>query len=62
LIIQNNYFSSTLNKWDGSLDVGGTDLGAIMAPRVAAGKKEENNTFSGVIMGDWNSSETHKIE
>ena len=61
LIMQNNYFSTTLNKWDGSVSVNEED-GSILAPRMAAGKKNEDNTFSGVIMGDWSSEDTHGIE
>ena len=54
LIIQNIHFSNTINKWDGNLNVGVTDPGTIMSPRLAAGKKDDNgNTFSGVILGDW---------
>ena len=52
LNIQNRYFSSTINKWDGSLKVdekGNT----ILATMIGAGKKESDNSFSGVIMGDW---------
>lgn len=52
LIVQNRYPSKMINDWDGSLKV---DEGnnAILAARIAAGKKNSDNTFSGVIMGDW---------
>lgn len=54
LILQNRYPSAMINKWDGSLDVGVTDPGTILAPRLVAGKKNSNdNTFSGVMLGDW---------
>lgn len=53
LIMQNKYPSAMINQWDGNLDVGETDSGTIMAPRLVAGKKNSNNTFSGVMMGDW---------
>lgn len=53
LIMSNKYPSAMVNKWDGSLDVGKTDPGTIMAPRLVAGKKNTDNTFSGVMLGDW---------
>lgn len=56
LVMQNRYPSAMLNSWDGSLDVGEQDQGTILAPRLVAGKKEFNNTFSGVVLGDWKST------
>ncbi len=51
LIIQNKYGSSMLNKWDGSLTIDEKN-GTILASMVGAGIKDENNTFSGVLMGE----------
>lgn len=57
LILQNRYPSAMVNKWDGSLDIGTNDPGTILAPRLVAGKKDKNdNTFSGVMLGDWGST------
>lgn len=53
LIMQNRYPSAMLNQWDGSLNVGKQDPGTILAPRLVAGKKNGDNTFSGVVLGDW---------
>ena len=53
LIMQNKYPSAMVNEWDGNLNVGGIDKGTIFAPRFVAGKKETNNTFSGVMLGNW---------
>lgn len=54
LIMQNKYPSAMINKWDGSLDVGTTDPGTILAPRLVAGMKhDDDNTFSGVMLGNW---------
>lgn len=53
LIMQNRYPSAMINEWDGSLNVGATDPGTILAPRLVAGKKNGDNTFSGVVLGDW---------
>jgi hypothetical protein len=56
LIMQNRYPSAMLNQWDGSLTIGGTDGGTILAPRMAAGMKNDDNTFSGVVLGNWGST------
>lgn len=53
LIEQNKYASTTLGNWDGELNVGEQEKGTILAPRIAAGKKNTDNTFSGVVLGDW---------
>lgn len=52
LNIQNRYFSSTINKWDGALSID-NDKNTILAKMIGAGRKDSSNRFSGVIMGDW---------
>lgn len=52
LSIQNRYPSGTLNKWDGALEIN-KQKNYILAAQMAAGRKEDDNTFSGVIMGAW---------
>lgn len=52
-IYQTPYFSSIIDSWkSGVVDLGETD-GTIKSPRVAAGTKNSENQFSGVILGDW---------
>lgn len=51
IITQNRYASSTLNDWNGSLTIDEKN-GTILTTAVGAGKKEPNNSFSGVLMGD----------
>lgn len=51
LIIKNKYSSAMLNSWDGDFVVN-EENGTIMGTMFGAGKKDENNTFSGVLMGD----------
>lgn len=51
-IYQNNYPSDTINSWDGSLLIDNNNS-LIFSQGIAAGRKEEDNTFSGVILGDW---------
>ena len=51
LILQNQYASPMINAWDGSLtiDEKNNTIGAAM---MFAGRKDENNQFEGVFMGD----------
>ena len=51
LIIKNKYASAMLNAWDGELCID-QENGTIMSTMVGAGKKDVNNTFTGVLMGD----------
>ncbi len=50
----NNYPSSTLNQWDGKSLTMNEKNGSILATAISAGKKNsDDNTFSGVMLGDW---------
>jgi hypothetical protein len=51
LITQNQYDFAMLNQWDGNLTIDENN-GTILSKMVGAGKKNSNNTFSGVLMGD----------
>ena len=51
LIMQNKYGSPMMNQWDGSLTINEKN-GIILSSMVGAGKKDQNNTFSGVLMGE----------
>lgn len=53
LIIQNNYPSAMINQWDGKSLVLDHETGSILSSRVSAGKKNAQNQFSGVLMGEW---------
>lgn len=52
LIIQNKYPSKLINEWNGELEIDNNN-NAIKAARIVAGCKESDNTFSGVMLGDW---------
>lgn len=58
LVYQNKYPSRTLNKWNGKDIETDNDAGTITASGFAAGRKERNNTFTGVVIGDWSRSKT----
>ena len=48
----NKYGFSALNDWDGnSVELGDANGGMILSPQVGAGKKGNDNTFTGIIMG-----------
>jgi len=51
LTYQNLYPSGTVNAWDGrQLEMGDN---YVLAAFMAAGKKNADNTFSGVMFGDY---------
>ena len=52
-IYRDNYPSTTLNEWDGKDIKLNSEEGIIIAHGFAAGKKDKDNTFSGVVLGDW---------
>lgn len=54
---QDNYPSTTLNKWNGKDIITEEKTGIITANGFSAGKKERDNTFTGVILGDWSRSD-----
>lgn len=49
--MKNRYASAMINKWDGSLVID-EDNGTIMSTMVGAGRKNANNQFEGVLLGD----------
>lgn len=51
LIIQNKYASAMLNDWDGNLTIDEKN-GTILSAMMGAGIKNEDNSFSGIVMGD----------
>lgn len=56
-IYQEKYPSSIVNEWNGKLAID-NDTNSILAAKIVAGKKNGDNTFSGVMMGDWEGDET----
>ena len=54
LIIQNRWEFDLLNSWNGKLESDGESY--ILSPLLGAGKKE-NNTFTGVLIGDLTKAE-----
>ena len=51
IITQNNYASSTLNEWNGEFEINEAN-GTILSTMVGAGRKNVDNQFEGVLMGD----------
>lgn len=51
VLIKDAYSSAMLNAWDGNLTIN-NEYGTILSTMIGAGKKELDNTFSGVLMGD----------
>lgn len=51
LIMQSKYDFAMLNQWDGKLTLDENN-GTILTTMLGAGRKNSNNTFSGVLIGD----------
>ena len=51
LLLQSNYDFAMLNNWRGDLTIN-EENGTILATMIGAGRKNANNTFSGVLVGD----------
>lgn len=51
VIYQNRYFSRIINDWDGSLQID-ENGNYILSSAYVAGGKDEQNTFTGLIMGE----------
>lgn len=49
LIIQSDYGFPMVNEWTGGTQVGDS---VVMATAFSAGKKDKNNKFSGIVLGD----------
>ena len=48
----NRYANENLNQWDGNSVQISEDGGFILAPQIGAGIKEEDNSFTGIVMGE----------
>lgn len=53
LIIQNRYPAAMINKWNGKDLVLDEENSAIISNMIGAGSKNNQNQFTGVLMGDW---------
>lgn len=63
LSFDRNYYSSSLvNDWDGTSLMWDTENGSILSTMIAAGSKDNNNKFTGVIMGDWHSKGDESLD
>ena len=51
LIMQSQYDFAMLNNWQGGLELD-EEKGTILSAMLGAGRKNEDNTFSGVLIGD----------
>ena len=58
LILQNHYPSAMINKWNGDLIID-KEQNSILTAKIAAGRKEnDDNTFTGLMLGDWGTAES----
>ena len=47
----NKYFNAAINEWDGNGIEINEKEGIVLSPQVGLGKKENDNSFTGVIIG-----------
>lgn len=59
LIIQSQYDYATLNAWNGTLTID-EDKNQILTAMIGSGRKDSNNTFSGILMGEIGINEKNK--
>ena len=53
VFLANAFSKEVLNHWDGSSVQIDAEGGTILAPQIGAGLKDNNNTFTGVLMGQY---------
>ena len=58
LVMQNQWSSNVINKWDGKSIEMDKDKGTILSQAIAAGHKDSENRFSGVMIGSWKDTDT----
>ena len=59
----NRHGNAAMNGWDGnSISIDDKNSGVILAPQVGAGKKNEDNTFTGVFMGTIKEAGAEEVE
>ena len=62
-MLLNRYGNAAINAWDGnSVSIDKNGNGVILAPQVGAGKKEDDNSFTGMLMGQVRESGNNSIE
>lgn len=56
VVIRNSWFSSVIDEWNGeNFGITSTEAGEgrLMSKAIVAGSKDDNNKFTGIILGDW---------
>ena len=56
IVTKNRYPSAMIDRWNGSTVALNTAEGSILSTMIAAGSKNDQNQFSGVMLGDWSGS------
>lgn len=55
----NTFGLASLNAWDGNTVTIDEDGGYVMAPQIGAGEKDDNNRFTGILMGKTETNTGH---
>lgn len=59
---RNYYASSLVNDWNGVSLTWDEENGAVLSTMIAAGSKDSENRFTGVMMGDWGSKGDESLD
>lgn len=59
---RNYYASSLVNDWNGVSLTWDEENGAVLSTMIAAGSKDSENRFTGVMMGDWSSKGDESLD
>jgi hypothetical protein len=51
-----------VSDWDGTSLTWDEENGAILSTMIAAGSKDTNNKFTGVMMGDWHAKGDESLD
>jgi len=60
-LMLNKYGQAWLNGWDGNSIEIDEDGNYILAPQIGAGKKNSDNTYTGIVMGEIKNSEKTEV-
>lgn len=62
VMLNNRYELGYINDWDGNKLKIDNDGGYVISPKFAAGRKEDDNSFTGMVMGTYKQAENNGVQ
>ena len=62
IMLNNRYELGYINDWDGNKLKIDNDGGYVISPKFAAGRKEDDNSFTGMVMGTYKQADNNKVQ